>query len=379
MLIVLGVLIVLGSVVIAMLSRNIATPINKIVEAVDVVASGNLNVAQLNIKNKDEIGKLNESFDIMVKNIRELITSVKNSSEVVFNSSKVLENIVDESTASINEVAASIGEIADGSTEQAKETENGVIKVKNLADKIELVTELSVRTSESAVKTAAMGGTGLESIKYLAEKSRENSNAAIKASNIILEVDKNSVEIGSITEAISQISEQTNLLALNAAIEAARAGEQGRGFAVVAEEVRKLASQSATASAEVRGLIDGIQDKSKAAVKAMEEGRLIAEEQGKAVEKARVIFEEILKAIDSITGNMNTIKDYSLNMEKEKDDLVGVLENLSATTEENSASTQQVSATSEEQLASMEQVAANTQNLKKLAEELRRAVDAFQV
>jgi methyl-accepting chemotaxis protein len=190
---------------------------------------------------------------------------------------------------------------------------------------------------------------------------------------------KNSIEIGAITEAISQISEQTNLLALNAAIEAARAGEQGKGFAVVAEEVRKLASQSAISAGKVRELIDGIQKKSKDAVKAMEVGNIIAKEQSASVIDARGIFVEILKSIDKISEDMTSIKGYSLNMESEKNDLIEILETLSASTEENSAATQQVSASTEQQLISVEQILSHTQDLKSLAEKLRESVDAFQV
>jgi len=379
MLIILLAVLVLGSAVIIIFAEHISAPIKKIGKAVDIVASGNLNITDLNIKNRDEIGKLNESFNIMVKSVNGLIVSVKNSATVVFNSSQVLDRIVDENTAAINEVAASVEEIARGSSEQARETENGVDKVKSLSDKIELVTELTVKTNEVAASTAVIGSKGLQSIELLLVKSEENNKAAEKANNIILDVDRTSVEIGAITEAISQISEQTNLLALNAAIEAARAGEQGKGFAVVAEEVRKLASQSAIAADKVKELINGIQEKSKDAVKAMQEGKIIAKEQNKSVIDAKSLFVDILNSIDKISEDMTNIKGYSIEMETEKNDLIEILETLSASTEENSAATQQVSATTEQQLASIEQILSHTQDLKILAEKLKDAVNEFDV
>jgi methyl-accepting chemotaxis protein len=379
MLIVLLAVVVLGSTIIILFAQHISVPIKKIGKAVDIVASGNLSIPDLNIKNRDEIGMLNESFNTMVKNVNQLISSVKDSATVVLNSSQLLDKIVDENTAAINEVAASVDEIARGSSEQSKDTENGVSSVMSLSGKIELVTELTVTTNEAASATAIIGSKGLQAIEVLLVKSEENSKAAERASNIILEVDKNSVEIGAITEAISQISDQTNLLALNAAIEAARAGEQGKGFAVVAEEVRKLASQSAISAGKVRELINGIQEKSRDAVKAMQEGKTIAKEQSKSVIDAKSIFVDILKAIDKISKDMTSIKGYSLEMETEKNDLIEILETLSASTEENSAVTQQVAATTEEQLASVEQILSHTQDLKSLAEKLRDAVNAFQI
>ena len=379
MLIVLVVLFAVGETVIIIFAQHISKPIRKINDAIKEVSTGNLNLSDIKISNKDETGELSKSFNLMLNNIRELINSVKVSANIVFDSSKKLDEIVGENIESINEVAAAVDEIAQSASGQAQDTEKGVIQVKNLAEEIEFVTELTNDTNNITVKAAELSNRGMISVNLLAETSEKNSSAALKANEIILDVDRNSIEIGMITETISQISEQTNLLALNAAIEAARAGEQGKGFAVVAEEVRKLASQSSTAVTKVKELIDGIQNKSKSAVDAMEQGKLTAVEQSKAVIEVKNIFIEISEAVRKITENIKNIKTKSSAMSSQKEEVIEILQNLSASTEENSAATEQVSASTEQQLSGMEELSIQTEELNELSEKLQQHLSKFSI
>lgn len=108
----------------------------------------------------------------------------------------------------------------------------------NLADHISLLASTTEEISAQSEEIAALCSSLAK--ESLASQSRVNQTNQV---------------IGLIRD----IADQTNLLGLNAAIEAARVGDMGRGFGVVAEEIRKLATSSATSIKEAGTIINAVQ------------------------------------------------------------------------------------------------------------------------
>ena len=165
--------------------------------------------------------------------------------------------------------------------------------------------------SEQVSKNVATVATSAEemsaSAKEIAKNATEAAKVATQAVKVagdtnqtVAKLGESSIEIGKVIKVITSIAQQTNLLALNATIEAARAGEAGKGFAVVANEVKELAKQTATATEDISGKIEAIQNDTKAAVSAIDEI-------GKIINQINDIQNTIASAVEEQTATTNEI------------------------------------------------------------------------
>ena len=266
--------------------------------------------------------------------------------------------MVTTSSATMEQLVLAIDEVAKGAQSQAKTMEETASQVQQIAQAIESV----ARTAQSAAITssdvadiAKAGGESVgKSVKGMARIKETSANVAVA----ITQLGDHSKRIGAIVETIDDIAEQTNLLALNAAIEAARAGEHGKGFAVVADEVRKLAERSSMATKEIAELIGNIQQMTEHAVEATQKGSTEVEVGTELANEAGEALTNILTAVNTIVQQIEDVSAASEQMSASSAEVMRAVESLSAITEESTAATEEMAASSTDVMRSIEQVAA---------------------
>ncbi len=144
---------------------------------------------------------------------------------------------------------AASAEILEGSDNLAARTSRQAAANEDIRS---AVSELLAAVAANAERARAAGANA----RNVATEAAAAGAVMEKANSAMADVAERTSRIASIIGLIDDIAFQTSLLALNASVEAARAGEAGKGFAVVAVEVRRLAQSAATASREIKGLIE---------------------------------------------------------------------------------------------------------------------------
>lgn len=213
--------------------RYLLMGLSKITNTMKTISMGNIaqDIDKDLLNQKDEIGILANSFDSMIKKLREIVYSIKESSANVKTGSQ--------------QVAVSAQQVAQGSNEQAASVEQISASIEEMVASIN-------QNSDNAQQT-----------EIKAKKAVTGINEGLEAATITLNTMQ---DIAEKIQVITKIAEKTDLLAINAAVEAARAGETGKGFSVVAGEIRRLAEDSQKSANEIIELTESsvaIAEKSK--------------------------------------------------------------------------------------------------------------------
>ena len=258
-------------------ANTFAKPLKSLSSISEEVSAGDLttDVSKMETERDDEIGTLGRTFLSMIGNLKNFISNSQDSAVQLASSAQELASTSEEVNALSEEIAATIQQISRGASTQSDLSVKAIDEVQNMSD----VVDQSLKDIEGTLQV------------------------------------------------IEDIASQTNILALNAAIEAARAGEYGRGFAVVADNVRRLAEETKTNSADISKVTNDI---------------------------------------------VNNIGASVVNLQE-------TLQNFAAQSEEFSASSEEVAAATEEQTAAMNQLTSSAQDLTILGDEMSVLVAQYKL
>jgi methyl-accepting chemotaxis protein len=298
-----------------------------------------------NYKNyQNSINKLGDSLERLVAEVAESVHAVASAS---------------------NQISASTEEMAAGAQEQSSQAS----EVASATEQMTTTILETAKNSDSAAKAAKEAGfiakEGGRVVFETVEGMERISEVVKKSAATVMELGKNSDQIGEIIQVIDDIADQTNLLALNAAIEAARAGEQGRGFAVVADEVRKLAERTSKATKEIANMIRQIQKETGEAVISMEEGT-------SEVEKGKNLADQAGKSLKQIITGAEQVVDIVTQVATASQEQSAAVEQISKNIESISSVTQQSA-------SGVSQIAKAAGDLNMLTDNLQNLVDQFKI
>ena len=242
---------------------NVCTDVNKITKILD-------EYQHLNFNSRLEctVGNISLGLNNLADIINEMLVDNKRNGLILNSSANTLLQNVEMLNNNSNETAASLEETSAS---------------------LEEVTSQIISNTEKIMQMSSYS-------KELTLSAKDGESLANKTIESMDEINYEVTEISNAIVVIDQIAFQTNILSLNAAVEAATAGEAGKGFAVVAQEVRNLASRSADAAKQIKGLVE------KATTKA-NDGKKIADTMIEGFSKLNENVDKTMDLINSVEQN----------------------------------------------------------------------------
>jgi len=370
--------ILISIVFIYFIIGSIKKPINALMVSMNDAKDGDLtHMIQNDAKN--ELGVLSDNYNLMVSEIRNLISNVKEMIFVSAEKTKDLSSATEKNVILAEEVDNAIRHVSESTNSQTVDVDSIAQNTSAFGDKINKSSDLINEAHEISTVLAEFSNTGLSYIEDLNSVTTQSRVKSAEINSVIVGVNDFATKAENILVIINNIADQTNLLALNASIEAARAGDAGRGFAVVANEIRALAEQTAGATSDIREIITNIQNSSSTAVTSIGEVLTSQDKQNKSINETEEVFKRTFESLKELQRIIEEINITSIDITKDKDDIIDSVNSISSTTEENSASAEEVAASVTEQVGGFSKINDDLKMLHDITADLLVQINKFNI
>lgn len=334
------------------LANSIANPIKQIAQRFTDLGKGDGDLSQrIEVKGNDEIAQLSTGFNGFIEKIHQSMKEVASTSHAL---QSAAESVSEKSNRTHN-----------NSQEQRDQTIQVVAAINQMGATISEIASNAATAAETANQASGNTDEGRAVVNKAKDAISRLAADIENTGKVVEQLASTTQDIGSILDVIRDISDQTNLLALNAAIEAARAGEQGRGFAVVADEVRNLASRTASSTEEIQKMINQLQNDAKDAVTAMASGKVVTQEGVSASDEA-------VNVLVNISDRIHDISDRNTQVATATEEQSTVVHTINQNIEEINSINEVTTSTAEE-------LAEASQELRDLSGRLDKMVGSFKL
>ncbi len=356
----------IGTILLCIISfaNQISRQLMGMKELAKVISEGDVS-NRLPVEERDEIGLVIESLNVICVKIGSMIQNMNSHAKNLVSSSEDLTMISEKMSTGSERTSEKSKTVAVAAEEMSANMDSVSSSMEQSTDNTNMVVssveEMTATINEIATNT---------------EKARSISQDAVSKVNDstqkIDELGQAAKAIDKVVETITDISEQVNLLSLNATIEAARAGDAGKGFAVVANEIKVLAGQTSAASSDIKVKIDNIQSSSSDTLISIKE-----------INNVIVSVSEIVSSISSAVEEQSaTTKEISRNMGQASIGIQDVNESVnqsSTVVREIAKDIVEVDHASTEMAEKSGKVKMNAEDLSKLALQLNELIGQFKI
>jgi len=359
-------------------SRSIVRRLNSLSTVAREISHGDLS-KDIPLLSQDEIRDLEEVFASMVKDLREMISDIKNVAGRMEETNKALGTLSEKVLASSQEIDESATAIAKGSEQQTMIVQKTSLIINNSLDQMDAAGRQSAQTvskiNNALVKTGSGETKARETLSYLdsvLNQIGENTKPIYRLSS---KVDK----IRMVMHVMNEVAQKTELLSLNASIEATRAGEMGKGFALVANEIRSMAENSKRSSQEIGRIVDDIFEDNKAVIEALRKSEDDVGK-GRGIITGMVgTFKEMVSGVTEISAEVKAVEEITLKQVREIRGLLTHFEALSRLAQENFVSTQKTTVGTRNQKEGMQEIVALMRSLNALSEKMMASQRRFRL